>query len=55
MNSIGVDAVEPWTSAILKSPELGPDSREVTIERMSDTKVKIFINLDGIDVYGVIS
>jgi hypothetical protein len=45
---------EPWTSAVVRSPELGPEAREVEMERVSDTKVIVSINLNGVELYGVV-
>lgn len=45
---------DPWTSTVVRSPELGSEAREVKVERVSATKVKVSINLDGVDLYGVV-
>lgn len=49
----GLEAA-PWTAAVVRSPELGEEAREVAVEPLSDTRVRVTINLDGVDLYGVV-
>ncbi|MDR6550718.1 hypothetical protein [Paenibacillus qinlingensis] len=44
----------PWTSAFVRSPELRAEARELVVERVTDTVVRVSINLDGVDLYGVV-
>jgi len=49
-NGIG----KPWKNTVIMSPELGDEKRAVKLEIISDTCVKLYIDLSGIKVYGVI-
>lgn len=45
---------KPWKEAVIMSPELGDEERAVKLERISDTCVKVGIDLSGVKVYGAI-
>lgn len=47
-------AGKPWEHASAASPEIGNASRQVTIERQSENKIKVTIDLTGIDIYAVV-
>ncbi len=50
----GQGTAESWATVLLKSPELGAEAREVNVEKLSSTRARVSINLDGVDIYGVI-
>lgn len=45
---------KPWEMPVIMSPELGGEKRTVKLERISDTCIKVNIDLTGVKVYGVI-
>ncbi|WP_127585456.1 hypothetical protein [Paenibacillus koleovorans] len=51
----GLDA-PAWTSAaVVRSPELGAETRPAVVERLSNTKVRVSIDLTGVELYAVVS
>lgn len=49
-NGIGT----PWDKAVVMSPELGDENRIVKLEKISNTCIKIYIDLNRIRLYGVV-
>ncbi len=48
------DIGEIWKSAIVLSPELGADNRPVKVEKISDTLIRVSVDISGVKVYGVV-
>lgn len=44
----------PWKSAVLMSPEILDEKRSVKIGKISDTQIKVSVDLTGITIYGVV-
>jgi len=45
---------EPWAAVILQSPEIGSKKRAASITRVTESQIKINLDMDNVKIYGVV-